>query len=210
MEPIQFYHNPMSRGRIVHWILEETGAPYNVNLLDWNKKQHKDPKYLAINPMGKIPSIVHRGTVITEVAAICTYLADAFPKAGLAPALEDAARGTYYRWLFFGAGCIEPAMIDKMFNRAAIDRPGAQGYGTFEDTFNTLEKALSPGPFLLGSKFTAADLYICSQLSWGAMTKALEPKPVFQQYVARCNDRPAFKRTLDQSKALEEKLKAST
>ena len=102
-DKIVFYHNPQSRGRIVHWMLEEANAPYEVKVVDFEKKEHKSDAYLAINPMGKIPAIVHRGTVITESAAICAYLADAFPAAGLAPALDDPKRGTYLRWLFFGA-----------------------------------------------------------------------------------------------------------
>jgi glutathione S-transferase len=104
-DTIAFYHNPQSRGRIVHWMLEEANAPYEIKVLDFEKKEHKSPEYLAINPMGKIPAIVHRGTVITECAGICAYLADAFPAAGLAPKLDDPQRGTYLRWLFFGAGC---------------------------------------------------------------------------------------------------------
>ena len=122
MERVTFYHNPMSRGRIAHWMLEESGAPYDVKILSFEKGEHKAPEYLAINPMGKVPAIVHRGTVVTEAAAICAYLADAFPQNDLAPALDDPARGTYYRWLFFGAGCIEPALVDRLFARAPVDR----------------------------------------------------------------------------------------
>jgi len=209
MEKIQFYTNPMSRGRIVHWMLEEVGAPYDAHLLDFNKRQTKDPKYLAINPMGKVPTIVHKGTVVTESAAICAYLADAFPKAGMAPAVDDAARGTFYRWLFFGAGCIEPAIVDKSFSRPQVDRPGMLGYGSFTETFDTLEKALTPGPFLLGSRFSAVDVYMASSLNWAKMTKVLEPKPIFQEYVSRCFDRPAHKRVVEQSKAFEERMKSS-
>ena len=118
MADITFYTNPMSRGRIVHWLLEELGVPYDMKILDFEKGDHKKPDYLKINPMGKVPAIVHRGVVVTEAAAICTYLADAYPKAGLAPALDDPQRGTYLRWIFFGAGCIEPAIVDKMFASA--------------------------------------------------------------------------------------------
>jgi glutathione S-transferase len=193
-ERITFYHNPMSRGRIVHWMLEETGAPYDVKILSFEKREHKSPEYLAINPMGKVPAIVHRGVVVTEAAAICAYLADAFPKAGLAPALGDPARGTYFRWLFFGAGCVEPALIDKIFLRPPVERRGAVGYGSYEDTLNTLEVALAPGPFILGERFSAADVYVGSQVGWGLMTKGLEPRPAFEAYFARCSARPAYKR----------------
>src|SRR5690606_23241418 len=154
---VTFYHNPMSRGRIVHWMLEECGAPYDVKVLDFEKREHKTPEYLAINPMGKIPAIVHRGTVVTEAGAICAYLADAFPQAGLAPSTSDPARGTYYRWLFFGAGCLEPALVDKMSSRPAANE-SASGYGTYENAVAALEKALTPGPFILGERFSAADV----------------------------------------------------
>ncbi len=194
-DAITFYHNPMSRGRIVHWMLEEVGAPYETKVLSFDKGEHKTPAFLALNPMGKIPTIVHRGVVVTEAGAICAYLADAFPKAGLAPAVDDPARGTYFRWLFFGAGCVEPALIDKMFARPQVDRPGALGYGSYEATLDALEKAIAPG-WILGARFSAADVYVGSQINWGLMTKALEPRPAFQPYVARCAERPAFQRVL--------------
>jgi glutathione S-transferase len=139
-DAIAFYHNPQSRGRIVHWMLEEVNAPYEIKVVDFDKKEHKSPAFLAINPMGKIPAIVHRNTVVTECAAICAYLADAFPSAGLAPALDDPQRGTYLRWLFFGAGCVEPAIIDHMFSRPPPSRPTAMGYG------NLAMKAIEPRP----------------------------------------------------------------
>lgn len=205
-DKITFYHNPMSRGRIAHWMLEEVGAPYEVKLLSFEKGEHKKPDYLAINPMGKIPAIVHRGVVVTECAAICAYLADAFPATRLAPALEDPARGTYYRWLFFAAGCGEPAVIDKMFSRPLPDRKGAIGYGTYEDTMNAFEKAITPGPFVLGTQFSAADVYICSQIDWGIMTKAVETRPAFDHYIARCKERPAFKRAMAQAETLTVQL----
>ena len=193
-DKITFYHNPMSRGRIVHWMLEEVGAPYETKILDFAKREHKSPEYLAVNPMGKIPAIVHRGTVVTEAAAICAYLADAFPQAGLAPAVNDPARGTYYRWLFFAAGCVEPALIDKMFTRPAVERPGVLGYGNYDDTLNVLEKAVTPGPFILGQRFSAADVYVASEIAYGMFTKSLEPRPTFEKYRDRCQARPAFKR----------------
>src|SRR5215471_8917490 len=112
-DEIVFYSNPMSRGRIVHWMLEEIGAPYRFEVVNLEQGEHKKPAFLAVNPMGKVPALVHRGVVITEAAAMCAYLADAFPQAKLAPPTDSPARGTYYRWLFFGAGCVEPAMIDR-------------------------------------------------------------------------------------------------
>jgi glutathione S-transferase len=204
-ETITFYHNPMSRGRIAHWMLEEAGAPYELKVVNFEKMEHKSADYLAVNPMGKIPAIVHRGTVITECAAICAYLADAFPGADLAPAADDPKRGTYLRWLFFGAGCLEPAIIDHLFSRPAPSRPAAMGYGNFPDTMNALELALTPGPFILGERFSAADVYVGSAIGWGLMMKALEPRPAFTQYLERVNARPAFQRMTAQNEALSKK-----
>jgi glutathione S-transferase len=203
---IVFHHNPMSRGRIVHLMLEEVGAPYRVVLHSFDKGEHKSPAYLAVNPMGKIPAIEHRGTVVTEAAAICAYLADAFPAARLAPALDDPARGTYLRWLFFGAGCVEPALVDHAFQRPPVPRPGAIGYGSYEDTLGALEKAIAPGPFILGDRYSAADVYVGSQIGWGLMVKSLEPRPAFAAYAARLSERPAFKRMTAQSEELAKKL----
>ena len=194
-DKITFYTNPMSRGRVVHWLLEELGAPYDMKVLDFDKREHKAPAYLAINPMGKVPAIVHRGAVVTEGAAICMYLADAFPKAGLAPALDDPKRGTYLRWFVFSVSCVEPAVIDKLFARPQV-RQSALGYGTYEDMVATLEKALTPGPFILGERFSAADVYLGSQLEYSIMTKGIESRPVFEQYIARWATRPARQRAL--------------
>ena len=205
-DEIVFHHNPMSRGRIVHLMLEELGVPYRVVLHSFERREHKTPAYLAINPMGKIPAIEHRGVVITEAAAICTYLADAFPKARLAPAIDDPARGTYLRWLFFGAGCVEPAVIDFTFTRPPVPRPGVIGYGSYEDTLNTLEKAIAPGPYILGERYSAADVYVGSQIGWGLMTKGLEARPAFIAYAERMASRPAFKRVLAQTEELTKKL----
>jgi glutathione S-transferase len=196
MADITFYTNPMSRGRIVHWLLEELGVAYEMKVLDFATNDHKKPEYLQINPMGKVPAIVHRGTVVTEAAAICTYLADAYPQAGLAPALDDPQRGTYLRWIFFGAGCIEPAIVDKLFNRPAVERKGALGYGSYEDTLAALETAMKPGPFILGGRFSAADVYVGAQIQGGLMVKALEPRPVFLQYMERIAARPALQRLM--------------
>ena len=202
---VTFYHNPMSRGRITHWMLEEVGAPYEIKVVDMEKKEHKSPEYLAVNPMGKVPAIVHRGTVVTESAAICTYLADAFPAAGLAPALDDPERGAYLRWMFFSSGCLEAAIVDRLFERPAPSRPAALGYGNFEDTVNTLEKALTPGPYILGDRFSAADVYTGAAIGWGLSMKALEPRPVFMQYLGRLTTRPAYQRFTAQNEALAKK-----
>jgi len=207
---VTFYHNPMSRARTVHWMLEEVGAPYEVKLVDFQKREHKKPSFLAINPMGKLPTIAHMGTIVTESAAICTYLADAFPKNQLAPRIDDPQRGAYYRWLFFGASCVEPAVIDGLLKRPSSERTSTVGYGTLEDTLNTLELALKSGPYLLGNQFTAADVYMAGQIGFGMiLTKVIEPRPIFQSYLARCTDRPAYKRSMEQLDLIDKKMKAA-
>jgi glutathione S-transferase len=147
--------------------------------------------------------------VVTETAAICTYLADAFPKARLAPAFDDPARGTYLRWMFFAAGCVEPAVIDKTFSRPPVERPGANGYGTYDDTIATLERALVPGPFILGERFSAADVYVGSAIGYGMMTKAIEPRPSFVAYQGHLAQRPAFQRVMVEAQKFTEQIKAS-
>jgi glutathione S-transferase len=209
-EEIVFYHNPMSRGRMVHWMLEETGAPYRTVPVSFDKGENKKPAFLAVNPMGKLPTIVHRGTVVTECGAIITYLADAFPAAKLAPAVGDPERGTYLRWMFFGQGCIESALIDRMLSRPPVDRPAALGYGKYDDVVHALETALAPGPYILGARFSAVDVYVGSQLAFGMMMKSLEPLPVFQSYVGTLAQRPAYKRFNEQSDKLAAQMKTQS
>jgi glutathione S-transferase len=205
-DTIVFYHNPLSRGRIVHWMLEEVGAPYRIEVLDFGKAEHKSAAYLKINPMGKIPAIQHRGVVVTEAAAICVYLADAFPQAGLAPRIDDAARGTYLRWLFFAASCAEAATVDRMLSRPMPERTAALAYGTYENTLNTLESAITPGPYILGERFSAADVYIASLIGWGIFAKGLEARPAFMSYIKPLQERPAYVRAVGEDNA---KAKAS-
>jgi glutathione S-transferase len=208
-DEIILYSSPMSRGRMIHWMLEEVGAPYRIELVDLQKNEHKQPKFLAVNPMGKLPAIVHRGVVITECAAICTYLADAFPATQLAPKLDDPARGTYLRWMFFGAGCVDPGLIDRMLQRPVPQRYQAVGYGRYEDMVDVLEKAVTPGPYILGERFSAADVYIASQIGFGLMMKSLEERAAFQAYAARCTDRLAYKRAMAQAEELTVRMKAA-
>lgn len=193
-DKVTLYYNPMSRARNTLWMLEEAGAPYDLKVVDLEKGEHKTPAFLSINPMGKLPTIVHNGATITESAAICAYIADAFPKANLAPATNDPQRGTYYRWLFFTNGCLEPAMIDKSFNRPPV-RQTTIGYGTYEDTLNAVEKALATGPYLLGKQFTAADIFLCGNLGYGMMVGGIEKRPAFVNYVKHISDRPAHQRS---------------
>jgi len=197
-EKVTFYYNPMSRGRIVHWMLEEAEADYEIKLLDWEKRDQKSPEYLKINPMGKIPSIVHRGVVVTETAAICAYLADAFPQAKLAPPVDSPERGAYYRWFFFTTNCVEPALLDKKYPRATEAPSGYLGYGTYEDTMKTLDGTISKG-FLLGDQFSAADVYLSSVLGYALQMKNIETKPSLENYLKRCIDRQAYQRYMEKA-----------
>lgn len=201
-DKVKVYYNPMSRGSIVHWTLEEVGAPYEFHFLDWKKRDHKSPEYLKINPMGKIPAIVHKGVVVTESSAIVLYLADAFSKNGLAPAVSDPRRGEYYRWFMFAVACIEPALIDRKYPRVEKIEPSHLSYGTFDDAFGTLEKAVSHG-YLLKDKFTAADIYLSSLLNWTFKSQNLEGHPELKSYVARCQDRPSYQRYVQQVEAMQ-------
>jgi glutathione S-transferase len=189
-----FYTNPMSRGQIVRWMLEEVGAPYTTEILDYATTL-KSPAYLAINPMGKVPAIVHKGQVVTECAAICAYLADAFPEAGLAPPANSPDRAPYYRWLFFAAGPFEAAAS----NKSAGFIPNEQqqrmfGYGAYERTLDAIEGAVSGGDYLAGDNFSAADVYLGSQIGFGLRFGTLEKRPAFDAYFAKLNARPAYQR----------------
>lgn len=200
---IVFYTNPMSRGRIVRWMLEEVGRPYRTVVLDYRTSM-KAPDYLALNPMGKVPTVTHRGSVVTECAAICAYLADAFPEADLAPATDDPLRGAYYRWLFFTAGPMEAAVTAKSFGLLPPpEKSSTAGYGSFELAVDTLDYAVSQGgPWLLGDRFTAADVYVGSQVSWGLMFGSLPSRPAFQAYADRLAARPAAIRAREIDDAL--------
>ena len=195
-DEIVFYHNPQSRAQMVHWMLEEVGAPYRIVPIDFEKNEHKSADFLALNPMGKLPTIVHRGMVVTETGGDHRLSRGRFPQAGLAPAIGDALRGAYYRWLFFGAGCFEPALLDKMMKRPEVERKAAVGWGSYEDVLRRSRRRSGEGPYLLGETFSAADIYVGSQISWAMMFGApgLKGEKVFDDYVARVTERPAFKR----------------
>lgn len=194
-EEIVLYTNPMSRGRIARWMLEETGQPYRAEVLEYGAAM-KSPQYLAINPMGKVPAIVHRGAVVTECAAICAWLADAFPEAGLAPAPGDPLRGPYYRWLFFAAGPLEAAVTAKSLGLLApAEKSGMAGYGSYEQTVDALETVVAgAAPWLLGERFSAADVYVGSQVVWGQQFGTLPARPAFAAYAARLQARDAYRR----------------
>lgn len=190
---IVFYTNPQSRACIVRRMLEEVGASYTTKVLDY-KGQMKTPEYLKINPLGKVPAITHGDLVVTETAAICTYLADQFPEKNLAPAPNSPERGTYYRWLFFGAGPVELATSAKACGWAIEGNEQMVGSGTLNDVMAALELAISNGPYICGEQFTAADVYIASHIGWGMQFKTLEVRDSFKSYVERVDERPAIKK----------------
>jgi glutathione S-transferase len=201
-DELVFYTNPMSRGRIVRWMLEEVAQPYRTELLEYGTTM-KAPEYLAVNPMGKVPALRHGDTVVTECAAICCYLADAFPDAGLTPAPRDRLRGPYYRWLFFAAGPLEAATTNKAFGlEAPAERKGMAGYGSLADVLATLEAAVAEREYLVGERFTAADLYVGSHLGWMMQFGLIERRPAFERYVARLSTRPAAIRAREIDDAL--------
>jgi glutathione S-transferase len=210
-DELVLYTNPMSRGRIARWMLEEIGQPYKTEVLDYASTM-KAPAYLAINPMGKVPALRHGDAVVTETAAICAYLADAFPQAKLAPPPGHKLRAPYYRWLFFSAGPVEAAVSNKALGFIVPpDRERMIGYGNFAQVLNTLEAALSHADYLAGDGFTAADLYVGAQIGFGMMFGGIEKRPVFEEYWQRVSTRAASLRAkeLDDAQTAELKKAAS-
>ena len=204
---IIFYHNPMSRGQIVRWMLEEVGAPYDTEILDYASSM-KSHEYRAVNPMGKVPAIAHRGRVVTECAAICAYLADVFPEAGLAPQGEEKA--DYYRWLFFAAGPLEQAVT----NNAAGFQPSAErermfGYGNYDRAVNTLAEHLAGRDYVCGSRFNAADVYVGSAVLWGTQFGTLPKLDSFNAYAERLSQREAYRRGKDEDNQLIAEIQAA-
>lgn len=216
-----FYTNPNSRGRMVRWMLEEIGCTYESVILDYQatsgadrwggaalavpaQANADDPRavfFREVNPMAKVPALVHNGQTITETAAICAYLADAFPKANLAPATAD--RAAYYRWLFFAAGPVEQAVTN---HRAGfIPSPEQEfffGYGSYERTVDQLERAVLAHPFIAGDRFTAADVYVGSHIGWGLGMQTLPPRPAFLAYAEKLTRRDAYTRAVAKDQAL--------
>ncbi len=205
MAKLTLYHAAPSRSSIVRWMLEELGEPYDVQLLSLSKGEQLAPDYLAVNPMGKVPALKHGETVITETAAICAYLADEFPHARLNIPVGDPRRGPYLKWLFFGPSCIEPAVVDRAAPRKEEARRAMLGYGDFDTVMEVVAKAVEPGPYLLGERFTAADVVIGSQLRWAMMFNLIPKRPEFEAYVARLEQRPALQRAT----ALDRELAAA-
>ena len=202
MANLTLYHAAPSRSSIARWMLEELGEPYDLHVLSLANGEQRAPDYLAVNPMGKVPTLKHGDTVITEAAAICTYLADEFPQARLNVPVGDPRRGAYLRWLFFAPSCIEPAITDRAFPRKEEPRRGMLGYGDFDTVMAVVAAAVEPGPYLMGEQFTAADVVLGSTLRWGMMFGVLPKRPEFVAYVGRLEQRPALKRAI----ALDQEL----
>ena len=201
---IILHHAAPSRSSTALFMLEEIGAPYELRVLDLKAGDQLKPAFLAINPMGKVPTIEHDGAVVTEVGAICTYLADAFPAAGLAPPVGDPLRGAYLRWMFFQGNCLEPAIVDHALKREPGNR-AMMPYGDYETTVGVVEKAIEKGPWFLGERYSAADVYVGSAISWGLQFKLLPERDAFKRYVERLHRRPAHARAI----AIDGKIAAS-
>jgi glutathione S-transferase len=191
MADLIFYTNPQSRGRIVRWMLEEIGQPYETEVIGYD--QLKDERYLAVNPMGKVPAITHRGRVVTECAAICAYLADVFPDAGLAP--RDDEKGDYYRWMFYAAGPVEQAFTNHAMKwEAPPERERMLGYGNYERVITVLDELFSNRDYVCGDRFTAADVYVGSQIMFPMQFGMLPERDSFARYRDRLQAREAYKR----------------
>lgn len=203
MADLTLYTNPMSRGRVARWMLEEIAQPYDTVLLDFGTGM-KAPEYLAVNPMGKVPAIRHGEAVVTENGAICAYLADTFPDAGLAPRPGRPERGSYFRWLFFACGPLEQAMTNSSVGLDP-DTPDLKrrfGYGCLDDVLSAIEGRLSVTPHAAGPEFSAADVILGSSLGFGMQFGSLEARPAFADYVARVTSRPAAVRAREIDDAL--------
>ena len=202
MATLTLYHAAPSRSSVTLWMLEELGHPYDLKLINLQAGENLKPDYLAINPMGKVPALKHGDTIITELAAICTYLADEFPRAKLNVPVGDPRRGVYLKWLFFGPGCLEPAVIDRAAPRKEGARRAMLGYGDFDTTMNVIAKAVEKGPWLMGGQFTAADVVIGANIRWGMMFKMIPERKEFIDYAARIAARPAAQRAEAKDKEL--------
>ena len=209
-DELVFYTHPMSRGRIARWMLEEVGAPYRTELMGYGP-QLKGPDFLAINPMGKVPALRHRGQTVTETAAICAYLADAFPQAALAPPPDSPMRAGYYRWLFFAAGAVEAAIINQAMKvEVPAQMAHAVGYGTLALVTDVIEAAVTGREYLVGDQFSAADVYLASQVGWGLKFGTVEARPALIAYFDRLQARPAAKRAVGIDDALIETANAKS
>ena len=192
-QPITLFYSPQTRATGARVLLEELKVPYAMHVLNMKAGEQRQPAYLAINPLGKVPAVRVGDTLVTEQGAIYLYLADLFPEAGLAPALTNPDRGDYLRWLFIYGSCFEPAVVDRFMKR----EPGSMNempYASYESLIDMLEEALKTGPYLLGERFTAADLLWGIALRWTTMFGLVEARPVFQAYMDRIGDRASIQK----------------
>jgi glutathione S-transferase len=201
---VTLFHAPNSRSVGARALLEELGVPYDLHVLNLRKNEQRDPKYLAVNPMGKVPALLHDGALITDQPAVYLYLADLYPQAGLAPRTGDPLRGPYLRWMVYYGSSFEPAIVDRAQKHQPAP-PGTCPYGDFDTMLKTLNDQLAKGPYMLGEKFTAADVLWGIALKWTTGFKLVPPSPQMQAYIERVNSRPAIVR----SAAKDEELAAS-
>jgi glutathione S-transferase len=190
---ITLYYAPQTRARGARILLEELGAPYELHVLNMKAGEQRQPAYLAINPLGKVPAIGHRGQIVTEQVAVFTYLADLFPQAGLAPGLDDPMRGPYLRWIAYYGSSFEPALIDRAMKREPAPATMSP-YGDCDAVLDALEKQLARGPYLLGERMTAADVLWGTALNWTISFGLVPKNDVFAAYVERMTSRPAFQK----------------
>ncbi len=193
---ITFYYSPQTRARSVMVLLDELSAPHDLHVLNMKAGEQRQPEFLGINPLGKVPAIRHGDAVITEQVAIHIYLGDLFPEAGLTPAIDDPLRGPYLRWLVHYAACFEPAVVDKFMKREPA--PESQSpYGTYDQVVDLLRAQLAKGPYMLGDRFTVADVLWGTALYWTLQFGIVPDYPEFEDYAARMSERPAFKRAME-------------
>ncbi|TLP43848.1 glutathione S-transferase family protein [Cohaesibacter sp. CAU 1516] len=205
---LTLFHCPQTRSSTTRIILDELGAPYKLHVMNLKAGEHREPGYLKINPLGKVPAIKHGETIITEQIAIAIYLGDLFPQAGLAPAISDTDRGRYLRWMLFYAACFEPALVDKAQSRD----PGPETmsvYGTYDQMLDVVEMALSHGPYLLGDRFSIADIQWASAFHWTMMFGLLPERPAFVSYRDRIIARPSFQHAFTEDQSLAEAHQAA-
>ncbi len=203
MADLTLYHASPSRSSVTLWMMEEVGQPYEIKLLKLSEGEQLKPDYRKLNPLGKVPTLVHKGVPITEVAAICTYLADEFPQAKLNIPVGNPQRGPYLKWLFFSPSVIEPAAMDKVSPRKEAPRPGALGWRELDDVLDVVAKAVTPGPFLMGEQFSAADVVVGSMINWGMHFGFIPKRQELTEYGARLMARPASQRAQAKDKELD-------
>ncbi|ANH71830.1 glutathione S-transferase, N-terminal domain protein [Ralstonia insidiosa] len=202
------YHSPRSRSRGVRMLLEELGADYELRPFDLTTGQHHTPEFLAINPLGKVPTLRHGDVVVTEQAAVYMYAAELYPEAGLSPAVGDPLRGAYLRWMVFYGACFEPAVVDRSMNRPSANY-SMSPYGDFDTVISTINAQLAKGPYLLGERFTAADVLWGAALDWITKFKLMPETPVVRAYIDRVMARPAIQRAQAADLALAEQQDAA-